>query len=100
MFVFAGLWILDAYTTMIGMSRGGREEAPLSALEIADFGIGWYVELKVVVCVMAVLGTMVVAWRWRTLRPFYALLSISFALAVLVLTGIAVLNNTIQLNWI
>lgn len=59
----------------------------------------WYVQLKVVVCAAAIVGTAVVASRWRKMR--YSTSSLRFRLPwPFSVTAIVILNNSIQLNLI
>jgi hypothetical protein len=96
--IFCILNAVDAYTTEVGLSNGGREINGISAFVIASVGVQGYVIAKVVVSLcFAVIA--VVVWRsWHRMNElvfdFYLVLSLA-----LVAGAIApVLNNLVVLT--
>jgi hypothetical protein len=96
--IFCILNAVDAYTTEVGLSNGGREINGISAYVITSVGVQGYVITKVVVSLcFAVIA--VVVWRsWHRMNElvfdFYLVLSLA-----LVAGAIApVLNNLIVLT--
>ena len=96
--IFCILNAVDAYTTEVGLSSGGREINGISAFVIASVGVQGYVIAKVVVSLcFAVIA--VVVWRsWHRMNElvfdFYLVLSLA-----LVAGAIApVLNNLVVLT--
>jgi hypothetical protein len=98
--IFCVLNAVDAYTTEVGLSNGGREINVISASFIATFGIEGYVIAKLAVSVSFAVVSIVV-WRWwhrmnEYVFDFYLVLSI----ALLVGAAAPVLNNLVVLNGI
>ncbi len=96
--IFCVLNAVDAYTTEVGLSNGGREINVISASFIATFGIEGYVIAKLAASVSFAVVSIVV-WRWwhrmnEYVFDFYLVLSI----ALLVGAAAPVLNNLIVLN--
>ena len=96
--IFCILNAVDAYTTEVGLSNGGREINGISAYVITSVGVQGYVITKVVVSLcFAVIA--VVVWRsWHRMNElvfdFYLVLSLA-----LVAGAIApVLNNLVVLT--
>jgi hypothetical protein len=95
--MFCLLNAVDAYTTEVGLSNGGREINGLSAYFIASFGVDGYVIGKIVVSLFFAVVAIVV-WRWwhrmnDYVFDFYLVLS----LALLAGAIAPVLNNLIVL---
>jgi hypothetical protein len=96
--IFCVLNAVDAYTTEVGLSNGGREINSISASFIATFGIEGYVIAKLAASVSFAVVSIVV-WRWwhrmnEYVFDFYLVLSI----ALLVGAAAPVLNNLVVLN--
>ena len=95
--MFCLLNAVDAYTTEVGLSNGGREINAFSAYFIASFGVEGYVIGKVAVS-LAFAVVAIVVWRsWHKMNEhvfdFYLVLS----LALLAGAIAPVLNNLIVL---
>jgi hypothetical protein len=96
--IFCVLNAVDAYTTEVGLSNGGREINVISASFIATFGIEGYIIAKLAASVSFAVVAIVV-WRWwhrmnEQVFDFYLVLSI----ALLAGAAAPVLNNLIVLN--
>ena len=95
--IFCILNAVDAYTTEVGLSHGGREINAISAQVIASIGVQGYVIAKTVVSLFFA-AVAVVMWRsWHRMNElvfdFYLVLS----LALLAGAIAPVLNNLIIL---
>ena len=95
--MFCLLNAVDAYTTEVGLSNGGREINGLSAYFIASFGIDGYVIGKIAVSLFFA-AVAVVVWRsWHRMNEYVFDFYLVLSLALLAGAIAPVLNNLIVL---
>ncbi len=91
--IFCILNAVDAFTTEVGLSNGGREINGISAYVIASVGVQGYVIAKIVVSLcFAVIA--VVVWRsWHRMNEYVFDFYLVLSLALLAGAIAPVLNN-------
>lgn len=97
---FSVLSVVDAYTTIIGLSRGLQETEAFALLLMSNFGIGGFLLFKISLALVVATVALIYDDRLRNHSEFSHAFYVSVSVSLLCVSLVPVLNNMVRLGWL
>ncbi len=91
---------MDAYTTVVGLSKGLRESEALALFLINNFGVIGFLLFKISVPVVITTVAVVFDDRLREHGEFSYAFYMSASISLLCTSVVPVVSNLVQLGWL
>lgn len=92
--------MVDAYTTMLGLSRGLQETETIALLLMTNFGVGGFLLFKISLALIVAAVGVIYDGRLRSHSEFSHAFYMSVSVSLLCVSLVPVVNNVIELGWL